>query len=417
MTGRTIRITKNLQYYKFCGYGFFKNLRLFEPFLVLFFLSNGLTFLQIGVLYSVREITRNVLEIPAGIIADSLGRRRTMIASFGFYIVSFVVFYLGTSYLLFFAAMGLYALGDAFRTGTHKAMIFDYLRIRGWSDQKTHYYGHTRSFSQLGSALSSLVGGFMVFYTGDYREIFIYTSIPYIIDLLLVASYPKSLDGHRSSFSRKQVIENFRLVFKGFVATFMQWRTLRVASNLSLHTGFYQAVKDYLQPVLQTLALSVPLMLAYGEKQRTAVIVGVVYFFIYLSTSFSARKSGAFSALFKSLGTPLNLTLLAGLASGLLCGFLYDRQYILLAVVFFVIIFLIENLRKPIGVARISEITDKDYLATVLSAESQSHSLITALLAPLIGFLADTLGLGESILIVSGLLLFLTPFILLSKRH
>ena len=340
-----------------------------------------------------------------------------MITSFGFYIVSFVVFYLGTTYLFFIAAMLLYALGDAFRTGTHKAMIFDYLRIKGWSDQKTHYYGHTRSYSQLGSALSALVGGFMVFYTGDYRKIFIFTSIPYIIDLLLVASYPKSLDGMRSNFSRNRIIENFRVVFKGFVATFIQWRTLRVVTNLSLHTGFYQAVKDYLQPVLQTLALSAPLMLAFGEKQRTAVIVGVVYFFIFLLTSFSARKSGAFSSLFKSLGTPLNLTLIAGLFSGLLCGFLYDRQYIFLAVVFFVLIFLIENLRKPVGVARLAELTNKDYLATVLSAESQSHSLITALLAPLIGYLADILGLGESILIVSGLLLLLTPFILLSNRQ
>ena len=51
------RITKNLQYYKFCLYGFFKNLRLFEAFLILFLLDNGMSYVQIGVLYSIREIT------------------------------------------------------------------------------------------------------------------------------------------------------------------------------------------------------------------------------------------------------------------------------------------------------------------------------------------------------------------------
>ncbi len=412
-----IKVTKNLQYYKFCGYGFFKNLRLFEPFLILFFLSNGLTFLQIGTLYSVREITRNVLEVPAGIAADALGRRRTMVASFGFYILSFIVYYLGTEFWAFLPAMVLYALGDAFRTGTHKAMIFDYLKIMGWADQKAYYYGHTRSYSQLGSAFSSLIGGFMVFYTGNYRDIFIYTSVPYLIDLFLVSSYPRSLDGLRSGFSRQQAFSNFREVFRGFVETFRKVGTLRIVANLSLHTGFYQAVKDYLQPVLQTLAVSLPLLLAYNDQQRTAVIVGIVYFLIFLLTSFSSRKAGVFSSYFTTLSRPLNLTLAAGLASGLLCGLFYGLEFVFAAVVVYVLIFLNENLRKPIGVSQLADHSGKAYLATVLSAESQFHSLITALLAPVIGLLADVWGLGWALLSVSGGLLLLLPLVMLKGER
>jgi len=163
---------KNLQYYKFCFYGFLKNLRFFEPFLILFFLESGLSFLQVGVLYSIREIARYLLEIPAGFIADSIGRRITMVTSFSFYILSFVVFYTGSFFFIFIFAMICYSIGDAFRTGTHKAMIFDYLKINGWEDQKVSYYGHTRSFSQLGSALSALLAGFFIFFTGMYRAIF-----------------------------------------------------------------------------------------------------------------------------------------------------------------------------------------------------------------------------------------------------
>ena len=48
---------RNGQYYKFCAYGFLKNLKFYEPFLILFFLEKGLTFLQIGVLYAIREIS------------------------------------------------------------------------------------------------------------------------------------------------------------------------------------------------------------------------------------------------------------------------------------------------------------------------------------------------------------------------
>jgi hypothetical protein len=294
-------------------------------------------------------------------------------------------------------------------------MIFDYLKINGWTDQKAYYYGHTRSFSQLGSAISSLVGGFMVFYTGSYREIFLYTAIPYILDLMLVASYPRSLDGMRPQTGRPQVIDNFKQVTKGFIDSFIRITTLRVVANLSLHTGFFQAIKDYLQPVLQTLALSLPVMLMFGEKQRTAVIVGIVYFVIYLLTSFSSRKSGVFSSHFSSLQRPLNLTLAIGLVSGVLCGLFYISGLVVGAVITFVFIFMLENLRRPIGVSTVADITNKDYLATILSAESQSHSLLTALLAPAIGYLADTAGLGWSLFLVSGFLLLLSPLIYLRR--
>jgi len=417
MVRNNIRIVKDLQYYKFCGYGFFKNLRLFEPFLILFFLSSQITFLQIGFLYSVREITRNILEIPAGIVADAMGRRRTMIFSFVFYILSFLVFYFSGSYLPFLAAMMLYALGDAFRTGTHKAMIFDYLKIKGRQDQKAHYYGHTRSFSQLGSALSSLIGGFMVFYTGDYRQIFLYTSFPYVFNLLLISSYPKTLDGMRSKFSRREMMINFRKVFMGFVHSFTRLQSLRVDANLSVYTGFYKAVKDYLQPVLQSLALSLPLMLAFEEKQRIAVIVGAIYFLVYLLTSYSSRKSGVFSARFQSLDVPMNLTLVAGLLAGAVCGLLFSNDLLIASVVIFVLIFMVENLRKPIGVSCVAEITETDFLATVLSAESQLNSMVAAVLAPLIGFLADRFGPGTAILWISLFLLVISPFIITRKKR
>lgn len=413
---KTQRIQKDLQYIKFCGYGFFKNLRLYEPFLVLFFLSNQLTFLQIGLLYTIREITRNVLEIPAGIISDSMGRRKTMIASFGFYILSFLIFYSQSTFAFFVLAMLVYALGDAFRTGTHKAMIFDYLTIRGWENQKAAYYGHTRSFSQLGSAISSLVGGFMVFYTGNYRDIFIYTAVPYFIDLILVASYPKSLDGARARFDGGRIRENMKKVFFDFIRSFGNLNAFRIVGNLSLHTGYYRAFKDYLQPVLQALAVTTPVLLFLAEKQRTAVIVGSAYFLIYLLSSFASRKSGALSRRFgEAFNKPLNLTLMVGFLAGITCGIFVHYNFLLLGVLFYLLIFMNENLRKPIGIANVAEGTNKDILATTLSAESQLQSLLTALLAPAIGWLADFAGLGIAIFGVSMAMLLLSPLFMLRK--
>ncbi len=407
---------KDRQYFKFCAYGFLKNLRLFEPFLILFFLEAGLSFLQIGILYSVREILRNILEMPAGIIADSLGRRRTMISSFAFYITSFIIFYLSYSYTFFIIAMLFYAMGDAFRTGTHKAMIFDYLKIKDWQDQKVHYYGHTRSWSQLGSASSALIAGALVFYSGHFRLIFIFSIIPYILDLINIASYPKVLDGNRAKLSNKELMQSFWGVMKDFWESFSKMKTLKALVNLSMHSGFYRSIKDYLQEFIKVMALSLPLMLAYSENQRAAILVGIIYFFIFILSSRASRYSGKFASKFKHLSTPLNFSLLLSLSFGVLSGLFYANGFIGLSIIFFVLVFLIQNLRMPIGISYVTEIIDKDILATVLSAESQTHSIIAAVLAPLIGYLADAYGLGYALAGVSGLLLVFLPFVWLGKR-
>ena len=67
---------KDLQYFKFCMYGFLKNLRFFEPFLLLILLGKGLSYLEIGTLYAAREISINIMEIPSGLLADTVGRRQ-----------------------------------------------------------------------------------------------------------------------------------------------------------------------------------------------------------------------------------------------------------------------------------------------------------------------------------------------------
>lgn len=409
------RFTRDLQYFKFCLYGFLKNLEFFEAFQVLFLLSNGLSFLKIGVLYSIREITRNLFEIPAGILSDSLGRRRTMMISFGFYIVSFLIFFFSYSYSGFVVGMICYSFGDAFRTGTHKAMIFDYLKIKGWIDQKVYYYGHTRSWSQMGSAVSAVIAAGLIFFTGNYRYIYLFSAIPFFLDLLLISTYPKELDGEVALFNKNRIFDNFRKVFRDFLISVINLRILKSLVNLSSHTGYYAAVKDYLQPVLQSLALSVPVMLSYKEDQRSALIVGAVYFLVFFLTSWSSRNAGNFSDRFRHLNVPLNLTLLFGFAFGIISGVLYVQNLLILSVIFYVGIYLIENLRKPIGIAYVSENIDHHIMATVLSSESQAHALFAAILAPLIGFLADQFGLGYAIIIVSATMIFFSPAYLVKR--
>ena len=400
---------RNLQYYKFCLYGFLKNLKFFDPFLILFFIDAGLSFLQIGTLYAVREISTNILEIPTGIAADSLGRRKTMICSFVFYIISFAAFFCSDSYLLFIPAMILFAVGEACRTGTHKAMIFEYLKINGWQDQKVHYYGDTRSWSQLGSAVSALIAGAIVFISADYRYIFAYSILPYLVNLLLMISYPEELDGKIKHHKNSKVREKLIKVIKESIYSLKSLATLRVISSLSVFSGFHRATKDYLQPVLAAFALSLPVFLYYEENKRTALVIGIAYFFIYILTAFASRKSGKSAAKFQHIIVPLNISMIAGLVMGVLIGIFYNLDLLLISILLFIGIFIIQNLRKPMGISYVSDMTNPDILATTLSAESQVTTIFSGIIAVVIGYCADRFGLGTALIIISFVLLVFTP--------
>ena len=411
--------TKDLQFYKFSLYGFLKNLRFFEPFLYLFFLEKGLSFLQIGALITIREITRNILEIPSGVLADSFGRRRIMIMAFSFYIISFLVFYVSVSYGLFIVAMFCYSFGDAFRTGTHKAMIFTYLKNRNREDQKVSYYGYTRSASQVGSAISSLLAAFIVFYSGSYRYVFLFSTIPYVLDLLLMFSYPRELDGRIRKIDFSMLRENFTSIIKETKQSFRELRVFRTLTNTALFSGYFSAMKDYLQPIILGLAITLPVLFSWNREQSTAVMVGLVYFILYMLSAITSRNSSRIAGKFNGLYRLLNLSLIVGLFIGMAGGYFYSSGttfLIVLAIVFFVAVHLTENLRKPVGVSFIAGQFKEDILATVLSTESQVKSLFAALIAPVIGFMADRFGLGLGLTITSCMLLFVTPFIIIRKE-
>ena len=408
---------RDSQFRKFCAYGFLKNLIFFEPFLILFLLDAGLNYTQIGLLIGFQMITQNILEIPGGILADSLGRRRTLMASFAFYILAFIFFFFSFGVTGFTLAMFLFALAEALRTGTHKAMIFDYLKIHGWQSEKVAYYGITRAWSQRGSALSALLAACFVIATHNYRMIFLLSTIPYFIDLILIASYPKALDGSKTGFHPAEISANYSRNIKEFFYSFKKPGLLKTTINNSIYSGYYKGVKDFLQPILAALALTLPVMTSWSDEQRGALVVGVVYFFVYQATSYASRKASAFSKRTRNLQQALSLSLGVGLLAGTISGITYYAGYPALAVLFYIVIYLIENLRKPIAISETANQLDTDIMATVLSTASQFETLFSALFSAMLGILADHFGLGIALTSVSLLVLITAPLYLIHQAQ
>ncbi|GAB4421422.1 MAG: MFS transporter [Anaerolineales bacterium] len=396
---------------RFALYGFLKNLRFFDPFIVLIFREAGLSFLQIGLLYAIRDVATNILEIPTGVFADAFGRRKSMLMAFGAYIVSFLIFYAFTGFWLYALAMVLFAFGEAFRSGTHKAMILEHLMLNDMQHLKVDYYGRTRAFSQFGSSLNALIAAGLVFYSGDYRTMFLAATVPYVLDFFNLASYPRELDGELTQFSRETIGAQVQDTLKSFGGMFTDFHALRAILNSSGFSGLFKASKDYLQPILESFALALPVFLLLEDKRRSALVVGLVYFVIHLFTSYASRGAAGFSKRFSSLGRAINLTFLAGAGFLLVAGLAVWGNLTWLAILVFLLFYVLHNLRRPMNVSFISDQISNRVMASGLSVESQFTAVLAAILAPLLGALADQFGVGIALTILAGGVLALYAFV------
>ncbi len=356
-------------------------------------------------------------EIPAGFISDSIGRKKTMVISFSVYIMAFVLFYFSTGFWIFMPAMLGMAIGDAFRSGTHKAMIFDYLKAHGWADQKVTYYGHTRSWSQMGSAISALLAAGIVFLGDEYRIIFLFSIVPYLLDLINLATYPDYLNGSIAKNREFNFQSNLKRIWQEFLFTFRNSTVLRAIGNQSFYTGFYKSLKDYIQPMLQVLAIASPFWISLPDKKRTSLLIGIFYFGMFLLNAFSSRNAKKFLNLFPSQQKALNVSFFLGIGLAMTSSFFYLQGHLTIAVICFAGIYVVENLRKPIGIGFVAENIPSDIMASVLSVESQAHRIITASLAPIAGWLTDMVGIGYALLSICLLALILSPFLRLSTKQ
>lgn len=383
-------------FFRFSLYGFLKNLRFFEPFIILIFRDNGLTFLQIGILYSIRDLSNNILEIPTGVFADAFGRRKAMILAFSAYILSFLFFFFFVDFYVYIFAMILFGLGEAFRSGTHKALILEHLKLNDMLDLKVSYYGRTRGSSQLGSAFNSLIAAGLLFFTGNYRAMFLVTILPYVVDLINVATYPKILDGELAQIQRGAIWTQAKATLKDFVGIFKDKQAMQAILNSAGFSAIFKASKDYLQPILEAFALAWPLLflLDFDDIKRSGLVIGVVYFFIYLLTSYASRNSDRFSSRFESLAAAINISFLVGAIFLFVAGLASWQNLAIISILVFLGFYVLQNLRKPMNVAFISDQISHKVMASGLSIEAQFTTLLVVIFAPVLGYVADRFGVG-----------------------
>ena len=310
-----------------------------------------------------------------------------MIVSFCAYVTSFVFFAFGADFWSFLPAMLFFAFGDAFRTGTHKAMIFDWLTRQGRAKDKAQVYGITRSWSKLGSAFSVIMAAAILALSREYKWLFWAAIPPYCIGIVNFILYPKYLDG--SPDKKRSAVEVFRVVGRTLKSSIMVGRLRALMIESSFFDGFFNATKDYLQPLLKAAAVGLPLLLATSQVTRTAVLVGAVYFVLYLASSVASRKSHLLNKRSGDENRTAAWLWMVALGLYALAGAGMFLNFAAFAIAAFVCLEIMRNIWKPVMVSRFHSSCGPDDAATTLSVANQCKTLTLAVTAPLLGLAVD----------------------------
>lgn len=392
-------IKKDKQITKFCLYGFLKNLKFFEPFLIIYLMSMDLSLFKIGILYSIREIFTYIFEIPSGIFADNYGKKTELRICFILYITSFILFFIGQKFFILTLAMIFFGLGEAFRSGTHKAMIYTYLEQKNWFKHKSFVYGRTRSYSLKGSSISAIMSIIFILQFDNLRVLFLLCIIPYILDFLLISSYPESLnEKHEKDFSFNKLIDNS---FKQLHSISKNKEILKIISSSSIFDAIFKSIKDYIQPILNTILLtsSMDLIFNIGKENSLKIYLAIIYAIMYILSSIASKNVYRLNK-YRSSSYYMNISFDIFAFTFILISISIKNNAIYLVVLLYFILYIIKDSRRPLFVDVVGDFMDKKERATILSIESQFRSLFLAVSAPILGLIADNFSISFLFLIL-----------------
>ncbi len=193
-------------------HNFFVSFVLWGPIAILYFAKvSGSYALGLSV-FSVAMLTSALLELPTGIYSDLIGRKNTLILGAISYVVGFVFYALGGSYLMLLVGAVFEGLARSFYSGNNDALLYDSLAQSNQKHELSVVMGKVGAMGQWALAGAGLLGG--VIANWSFQWVMWISVIPQIICLglsLMIVDTEKLERGKSNIYSHlKEAVLNFK---------------------------------------------------------------------------------------------------------------------------------------------------------------------------------------------------------------
>ncbi|MEE2787779.1 MAG: MFS transporter [Myxococcota bacterium] len=388
---------------RFHLYAIFRNARLFDAFFILFLVYElQFSFTHVGLILAFEKIITGGLELPMAVVADRYGRRRCLAGSFSLVAAACLLFGIAPQnqhpLLLVLIGQTIYAAGESLRTGTHKAMVLQWLDARAEKHRRVALLGSMRFFSKTSGGFAALMGGIIVWRSGSFSPLFFISAIPAGVCAAMLLGYPATVEGR----SERQAAPrpNQHTHWATLIQSAKQPGLWLLLAPSILFESQLKLAQVYLQPALATGAQHA----GYGTMGGVgALLVGAYLCLSGVLAGSAALAAKHLSRRFKSAARAQ--VAIHGVSASVLgisaIAFSLDR--IEFALVFLVGLAALQNARRPLFLAAVADEMVADHRTTILSLESQLRSGLYAVSSIGSGWLADQHGLGASFYFMAGI--------------
>ncbi len=127
----------------------------------LFFYLRVINYQQAALLTIIQAITTVILEIPTGALADVVGKRITLIISFGVWALTLLMYVFANSFIFFVVLEVVKGFAKAMYSGTFEAIVYDTLLERKDEQNYTQVIADFTTLSWVGLFISAYTGGIL----------------------------------------------------------------------------------------------------------------------------------------------------------------------------------------------------------------------------------------------------------------
>ena len=357
-------------------------------FWILFFIQNGLSLLQIGLLESIFHGTSLLCEIPSGMLADRFSYKTNLylarLSSIG---SSILILFGQGNFWIYAIAMIINAWSYNFDSGTSTAFLFDSAVEAGQKDRYLQISSFLSGVAEVTRTLGTVVAGFFIHGALAWTY---YISIGLsLLSILLIflMKEPESKSDERSHLTLKRILEVVKQEWQEKPVLFYWMLTYQLVGTIMCMFYFY-----YQQKISDLASWQVSLIMLIGS--------GFNLLAVYLASQIGKKWNS--NQVFPILVALTGLTLLL---VGAKTPFAYLSVYLLTNALYAVY--------QPIYYNDLQAYLPSSVRATMLSINSMMFSLSMIVIFPLTGWLIDTCGF-VAVFLVLGLITFLSfPLLLI----
>ena len=358
-------------------------------FWILFFIQNGLSLLQIGLLESIFHGTSLLCEIPSGMLADRFSYKTNLYLARLASIVSSILILFGQgNFWIYALAMMVNAWSYNFDSGTSTAFLYDSAVEAGQKDRYLQISSFLSGVAEITRTLGTVVAGFFIHGALAWTYLIAIGLSFLSIILIYFMKEPVAKRGRNEVLTFKTIVLQVRREWQEKPVLFYWMMTYQLVGTLMCMFYFY-----YQQKISDLVGWQVSLVMLISS--------GLNLIAVYVASQIGKKwnSNRVFPTLVALTGLALLLVFSGTPFAFLLVYLLTDTLY---------------AVYQPIYFNDLQGYLPSSVRATMLSINSMLFSLSMIVIFPLTGWMIDRWGLVAVFLVLGLILLFIYPILIIS---